>query len=237
MTDKEALELFLNYDLAHTDEIFDKFMTLPGAQRHEHVDVTYCVYVPGTRDDRVLLTAHADTVFGLEGRHRVKFDGERYTSLEEEDGIGADDRAGCAILWQLRESGHSLLITNGEERGCVGARAIRQHNPELYEELNCHSYMLEFDRRNAKDYKVYDIPVTREFKRFIEIETGFTEPDNLSSTDIRVLCWDICGANLSVGYNYEHTELAYLVLEEWQNTLNIARKLLAKPQRQFLLMP
>ncbi|MBQ7543954.1 MAG: hypothetical protein IJT02_03325 [Synergistaceae bacterium] len=235
MTDKETLEMFLSCDMSTPEEVFTKFLTLPGARRCEHIDYTCGVYVPGTRSDRVLLVAHADTVFGLRGRHRMKFEDGKYSSLEPGEGIGADDRAGCAILWQLRDSGHSLLITNDEEIGSVGADTISVRKPNLYEELNNHSYILEFDRRHGRDYKVYDIPVTDEFKRFIEEGTGYEEADRRSSTDIRTLCGSICGANLSVGYYCEHTEAEFLILKEWQNTLDIARKLLEPPQKRFPL--
>ena len=235
MTDKEALETFLRYDMSTPEEVFAKFLTLPNSRSFEHVDYTYCVYVPGSRKDRVLLVAHADTVFYVRGRHKIILEGGEYRSGETEDGIGADDRAGCAILWQLRETGHSLLITNDEEIGCAGSMTIQARNPELFAELNAHSYILQFDRRHAKDYKVYDIPVSEEFKHFIEANTGFTEPDKNSSTDIRVLCDSVCGANLSVGYYYEHNREEYLVYDEWLNTLNIARKLLAPTQKRFPL--
>ncbi|MBQ7216823.1 MAG: hypothetical protein IJS39_12670 [Synergistaceae bacterium] len=234
--DQKILEEFLSLGMSRPDEVFEKFMTLPNAQRHEYLGYTYCIYVPGKRPDRVLLTAHADTVFCLKGRHRMKCEVGKYTSLEPDDGIGADDRAGCAILWQLRDSGHSLLITNDEEIGCKGALMIFDRNQKLFDELNSHSYILEFDRRHAKDYKVYDLPVTEEFKRFIEENTGFTEADKRSSTDIRHLCEKVCGANLSVGYYYEHTPKEYLVYDEWLNTLNTARTFLAKSQPDFPML-
>ena len=212
-----------------------KFLTLPNAKRYEHVDYTYCVYVPGSRKDRVLLVAHADTVFYVRGQHKIILEDGVYRSGENDDGIGADDRAGCAILWQLRESGHSLLITNDEEIGCVGSLTLREKNPALFAELNTHSYMLQFDRRNATDYKVYDIPVTEEFHEFIRLGTGYTEAGRNSSTDIRHLCRDICGANLSVGYYGEHMGNEHLVFDEWQHTLDTARKLLAPAQKKYPL--
>ena len=233
MTDREILETFLNYDMSSAGEIFDKFMTLDNARYYEYDDYPDCVYVPGTRKDRVLLAAHADTVFCFRGRHKIIHEGDIYRSGEYDEGIGADDRAGCAILWALRDTGHSLLVTNGEEIDCIGANDIKDFHRELFDELNSHQYVLEFDRRGAKDYKFYDIPVTREFRQFIESNTGYVNPENFSSTDIRVLCEKICGANLSVGYYYEHTGAEHLKFSEWQNTLNTARKLLEQEQKRF----
>ena len=51
----------------------------------------------------------------------VVFEDGVYSSGDDLCGIGADDRAGCAMLWLLRDSGHSLLILDGEEHGQVGA--------------------------------------------------------------------------------------------------------------------
>ena len=242
MTERETLEIFLRCGLSSPDEVFEKFLSLDNAKSYETDGEIDCVYVPGTRGDRVLLIAHADTVFTTypdnEKPHEFFIDeGDIYRSLEEDDGIGADDRAGCAILWLLKDSGHSLLVTNNEEIGSVGAQNIRNHHKELFEELNNHQYMIEFDRRHAHDYKVYDIPVTEEFKRFIETNTGYTEADRRSSTDIRILCDKICGVNLSVGYYDEHTVWEALDFNEWKNTLDIARKILEPEQQKFLLKP
>ena len=236
-SDREVLEMFLSYDLSSPHEIFDKFMTLDDAQYYEYQDEPSCVYVPGRRTDRVLLAAHADTVFGFRGRHKIIHDEDEdiYISGEPDEGIGADDRAGCAILWLLRNSGHSLIITNGEEAGSIGSRDIRDFHKKIFDELNDHNYIIEFDRRDKSDYKVYDIPVTDEFKNFIEINTGYKEPEKFSSTDITVLCDKICGVNLSIGYYYEHTELEHLKFHEWQDTLNLARKMLEPEQRKYLL--
>ena len=235
MTDREVLEMFLNCELGYPDEVFDKFVELEDAQYYTHYDDPDCVYVPGKRKDRVLLVAHADTVFPVPGKHSVIFEDGFYRSGEMDYGIGADDRAGCAILWLLKDSGHSLLVTNDEEIGSLGAQNIRDIHKDLFSELNKHQYILEFDRRNASDYKVYNIPVTDSFKRFIEDSTGYTEADKFSSTDITSLCREICGANLSVGYHYEHQWKEILVFSEWLNTLNIARKFLAGEQRKFQL--
>ena len=228
--------MFLNCELGYPDEVFDKFVKLEGAKCYKHYDGTDAVYVPGKRKDRVLLVAHADTVFPVPGKHEVILDdGDIYRSGDMDYGLGADDRAGCAILWLLKNSGHSLLVTNNEEIGSLGAANIRDIHKELFEELNDHQYILEFDRRHAKDYKVYDIPVTDEFKSFIEDSTGYTEADKYSSTDITRLCGKICGVNLSVGYYREHEPEEYLVFSEWMNTLNVAREMLKGEQRKFPL--
>jgi hypothetical protein len=41
------------------------------------------------------------------------------------------------------------------------------------------------------------------------------------------LCRDICGVNLSVGYHREHSDQEYLVLDEWQRSLDLCRRWLS----------
>ena len=71
--------------------------------------------------------------------------------------------------------------------------------------------------------------------KFIEDNTGYKDAGIFSSTDITVLCEKICGVNLSVGYYYEHFTIERLNFNEWLNTLNIARKMLAPKQKKFPL--
>ena len=119
------------------DEVFEKFLILENAKSYETNGTIDCVYVPGTGSDRVLLVAHADTVFTIypdnEKQHEFFIDeGDIYRSLEDDAGFGADDRAGCAILWLHRVLGHSLLITNNEEIGSVSTQNIRDYHKELF---------------------------------------------------------------------------------------------------------
>ena len=81
-------------------------------------------------------------------------------------GIGADDRAGCAILWLLQNSGHNLLVLDGEESGCLGARFLMKDHPEIRAEIEKSRFCIEFDRHGKEDYKCYEIPVEDKFKRY-----------------------------------------------------------------------
>ena len=233
----EVLLGFLAKPLDSARTVLEEFAALAGARYYEEGRAYRHVYIPGTRPDRVLLVAHADTVW--DGQVKIKQTPVlRDGVIRGEDrtvGLGADDRAGCAILWLLRESGHSLLVLDGEEYGSVAAHHIEEELPELFAELNAHAYVVEVDRRQDRNYKVYDLPVTQEFRAFIEDATGYREADRRSSTDIRVLCRDICGVNLSIGYYNEHTEEEYLVVDEWYRTLTLLEAMLAPPQRKYLL--
>ncbi len=206
------------------------------------------VYIPGTREDRVVLVAHADTFWdwyylsrsdGPDTRlmkHEPYLDGDVVLQMgDEEWGLGADDRAGCAMLWLLKDSGHSLLITDGEEHGQRAAHYIRTDCPDIYRELNRHRYMIQLDRRGASDYKTYRIPVTGEFRRYVEEHTGYADAGYTSRTDIVRLCMDVAGVNLSIGYYNEHTPAEILRVNEWLHTYETVRKLLEQPQPPFPL--
>ena len=206
--------------------VLEKFAALPGAVRKSGGEEEGFVYIPGTREKGVLLVAHADTV--AEANQEVALE-EKAGVIRNTAGIlGADDRAGCAMLWLLRESGHGLLVTDGEENGCIGAHFLSDDCTDIFDEINGrYQFMVQIDRRNGRDYKCYDVG-TDAFRAYVESKTGFAEPDRSSSTDIRVLCKKICGVNLSCGYHNEHHEDEYIVTSEWLGTLALLRKWLAE---------
>ena len=235
------LEQFLRMPISGTDAIFKLFRTLPGAiEAHGEGKQGY-LFVPGTRADRCVLAAHADTFFdaawqdGAEFSNDIVFEDGVYRGTASDCSIGADDRCGCAMLWALRKSGHSLLLLDGEEHGQVGAHYLAEHDPELLALLQQHSFILQLDRRNASDYKTYALPVSSAFTDFIESATGFAAAGDKGRTDIIVLCTQVCGANLSVGYYDEHKPGEHVVYAEWLHTLDVVRRMIAKPLRRFPL--
>jgi hypothetical protein len=248
MNDKEILKNFLDYPLGTGEDILDRFASLKGAVRrvNEKNRLEQFVFIPGLRDNRVIMIAHADTYWdqkyydgpanyfdknskqGTIMEHQMVQTGNIVSSSNPGFGIGADDRAGCAILWLLRNFGHSLLITNGEEHGGQGSNWLMDYHGDIADEINNHhQFAIQFDRRNSRDFKCYTVG-TNEFCAYIEKETGYTEPDPFKYTDIVTLCRRITGVNLSIGYYNEHTEKEYLNISEWEQTLNIARKWLEK---------
>ena len=252
---RQTLMHFLSFRPHMTYPVLRQFADLPGAIAHFDGEKNNFVYVPGSRSDRVVLIAHADTVWdeyylkqlspfddpGLDEildhtAHAPETDGEFiYQKGTPDWGLGADDRAGCAMLWLLRNSGHSLLVTDGEEAGQIGARHLMDAYPALAEELNRHRHMLQLDRRGGTDYKTYNLPVTAEFCRFIEAQTGYADAGKTSRTDIITLCRKVCGANLSVGYYNEHTPQEVLCYPEWLHTLETVSRMLEGEQPQFPL--
>lgn len=246
-----VLERMLDMPISSPDKIFDLFRTLPGAiEAHGEGRQGY-LFVPGTRKDRCVLVAHADTVFDLAYDKTTAGDAsvDAQAPVEQtavfEDGcyhgtnpvcsIGADDRAGCAILWLMRASGHSLLLLDGEEHGQVGSHFLRESNPELFAQINAHTFMVQLDRQGASDYKTYQLPVPREFVAFVERETGYALSESSGRTDIQVLCESVSGVNLSVGFYDEHKPAERVCLAEWERTQQIVRAMLAKPLTRYPL--
>ena len=238
---KKVLEEFISMPIDSSNNVLEKFSLLPNAIYHNDGSKKNFVYIEGTREDKVLLVAHTDTVWDKyyeeldDCTQSIYEKNGVYYGTNPEFGIGADDRAGCAILWLLKDMGHSLLIVDGEEYGQIGSKHIKRNYPDIYDKINNHSYIIQFDRRNGKDYKVYNLPVSQEFIDFIENNTKYEDAGRFASTDIVVLCNEICGVNLSIGYYNEHHSDEHLVFDEWYNTLIIAYELLLKKQSKYPL--
>jgi hypothetical protein len=169
------------------------------------------LFCPGFNpvDERVLLVAHADTC--REHQHAIS---SRQLWKSEKDGkirryngvLGADDRAGCFAMWHLMELGHSVLITAGEEVGCVGASAAAAAIGE--DVLSQHQFAIEIDRRGGDDAVVYHETTCDEFEAYIREAIPGWLTGYGSMTDIATICPDaqICGVNLSAGFENEHTK-------------------------------
>lgn len=242
---QETAEEFLQIKEA---DVLNKFHNLPKAYSDGYGQNRF-VYIPGNRQDRVLLVAHADSVWGnLDIKLSIKDDiissankdleyeqtnQHNYTCKKKGIGIGADDRAGCAILWELRDLGHSLLITNGEESGCIAAKTLAEDTWWSKEFNETHNFAVEFDRKDEKDIVFYDIG-TKSFADEVKKETSF-KPEYGSSTDIKHICKRICGVNLSVGYTGPHFADEKLYINSWLNTLKVANDWLSKGTKKFEL--
>lgn len=243
LTEEEAiLDKFLNMKVSSSEEVFEAFRGLNGAIEHHGKGKEGFLYVPGSREDRCVIAAHADTFFDVEYQKKViqsklGFKDGVYFSETQECGIGADDRAGCAMLWLLRESGHSLLILDGEEHGQIGAHYMKENYPEIFNEINEHSFILQLDRRGKKDYKCYDLPVTEEFKKFVEKSTNYVLSQSSGKTDICTLCTKVCGVNLSVGYENEHKPNEILNYKDWLHTYQLVKAMLKKPLKKYAMKP
>jgi hypothetical protein len=241
---KNAEELVVTFMKMKEMDILRKFAALsPNSMFVETKPQCYSFcFVPGTRPDRALLVAHVDTVWN-DSKHispcrlpdsSLLVSENRYRGLTKKDqtpiiggfGIGADDRAGVAILWELRNLGHSLLLVNGEESGCLGSSYLmaKKKRARLMQQ---HQFAVEFDRKGKNDLVFYQVG-SLDFVRYCERSTGYKMAEG-SFTDICLICQEICGVNISVGYKNEHTSNELLSLNKWNNTLEVSRQWLSQP--------
>ena len=82
-------------------------------------------YIVAVGNTPVALVAHLDTVFKLPPQN-IFYDREKNVMWSPE-GLGADDRAGVfaivEIIRNYEDLNPTIILTTGEEKGCIGAEA------------------------------------------------------------------------------------------------------------------
>lgn len=222
---KARVKQFMTMDEGEIVEMFKEIpnsLTLPTP----HGDA---VYIKGNREDAVLLVSHTDTVWG-DSKIKLKQDGMVVSSSCDKVGIGADDRAGIAALWSLRDTGHSILIVPEEETGCKGSGYVAEHYNMFFSE----QFAIQFDRHGGKDLVFYDCD-NEDFENYLLDHYVKYSTAVGSFSDICTLCpaLGIAGVNISIGFKNEHTAKETLNLDEWHRTVTTTRKLLAKDCPEF----
>lgn len=179
-------------------------------------------YIVAIGDIPIALVAHLDTVFKYPVDN-LYYD-QRKGVLWSPEGLGADDRAGIFAIIQIIKSGlrPSIILTTDEECGGIGASALAGKPcpiPDL-------KYMIQLDRRGTNDCVFYNC-YNPNFVAYIE-DFGFCEKWG-TFTDISVLmpAWKICGVNLSVGYEDEHSVSETLSIVPLFNTIAKVKKMLS----------
>ncbi len=234
-----VLTEFLSCSLLDGSSILEQFAALPNAQYHKGTHpLERFVYVPGSRADRVLLIVHADTFWdrnyptdGVESA--PVYEDNLVVSASETVGIGADDRAGCALAWLLRDSGHSLLVLDGEEKGHWAAKYIVREHKALLKELNHHAYMLALDFPGSDRCHYHAIPNRKRFCKYVEERFEVKPVTRYFGADVSFLSRSACGVNLSVGYYKVHSAQEYLKLSEWYCVYEKLYHALSAVQPQF----
>ncbi|NCC99794.1 MAG: hypothetical protein EOL95_08880 [Bacteroidia bacterium] len=248
MDTKKTLLNFLKQPLDTADGIFEIFAAFPNAKIYKGNNPgERFLFIEGNRPDAATLVAHADTVFDVSGEHLLIEDGDIIRSGSDNCGIGADDRAGCAMLWLLKDFGHNILVCDYEESthkdaigNCTGSLYLMREHSEIAQIINDSSFVFEFDRRLAygskkEHYTCYNLPVSQDFRDFIESNTGFVDDDNTGYTDILELCRDVCGTNICVGYSNAHSYNEKISISAFQNTYKLMSTLLKSELRRFAL--
>lgn len=192
-------------------------------------------YVVAVGDVPIGLVAHLDTVF-KQPISNLFYD-TRKGVLFSSEGLGADDRAGVYAILQIVKSGlrPSIIFTTDEEIGGGGAAALIK-NPCPIPNLK---YLIELDRRGTNDCVFYDC-YNPTFTKYIE-SFGFVERYG-SFSDISILCpsWKVCGVNLSIGYEDEHTYSETLWINSMYDTIaKVCKMLRAKeiPTFEYAELP
>lgn len=162
----------------------------------------------------VVLVAHIDTVWADAPFKEVYHDKEEGV-IWSPNGLGADDRAGIAMIIQLIKSGLRpwVLLTRHEEGGAQSARYMADNiNFINFEGVK---YFIELDRRGYNEAVFYNCN-NKDFIDFIIKNYGF-KYKNGTYSDISYLmpAAKICGVNLSCGYYNEHSEAEMLKIKEF----------------------
>ena len=178
-------------------------------------------YLVAIGDIPIALVAHMDTVFKTPVSD-LYYD-QRKGVLWSPDGLGADDRAGVFAILKILQEGFrpSVIFTTDEEQSGLGASALAQIPcpiPNL-------KYMIELDRRGSNDCVFYDC-YCPEFVDYIE-SFGFCEKWG-SFSDISFLMgeWLVCGVNISVGYEDEHSIAETCNISALYDTIKKVKKML-----------
>lgn len=182
----------------------------------------------------VALVAHADTVF--KSPPKKFFYDTKENVMWSPDGLGADDRAGIFSIFNIvktTEYRPHIIITTGEESGCIGAAKLLGHYPKFPFPLN---FLIQLDRRGEKDSVYYDCG-NDIFEQYIN-QFGFVTEWG-SFTDISVLApvWKVAAVNFSVGYFDEHSIAERLYVDYLFNTIDKVKNILDNVQNNKRMIP
>lgn len=184
------------------------------------------MYIMATGNIPICLVAHLDTVFDetLFENKEIYYDSEK-SIMWSPHGLGTDDRAGVYAILQLIEKGYRphIIFTQGEERGCLGARALVHRFPKCpWKNLK---YILQLDRRGEKDCVFYEC-ANEEFEKYINSFDFTTEWGTFSDISEIAPIWKIAAVNLSVGYINEHSYSEMCNTAHLEMTINKVEKML-----------
>lgn len=239
----DILKKFISFPLYRTDDVFEIFREEKQWSFYydQNNSKRKFLYIEWKKNNKVLLAAHADTffdeVYGFE--KNIHSFSQEWNVLKTSSGYGlwSDDRAGCAILWLLKNTWHSLLITDWEEHWQKWTKYLKKNFQELFVNIQKkHQFIIQFDRRWNKWFKTYDV-WSADFIAYIKKQTLYRPIKDSWITDIWVLCQDICWVNLSIWYYNEHTNQEKIHIDEWLHTYEIAKKILSQDTLPRFVLP
>lgn len=184
----------------------------------------------------VMLMAHMDTV-----HHDnctivcTSPDGKYWMSPQ---GIGGDDRCGIFAIMKIIETHNcSVLFTEDEEIGCVGAKKYTdfvEKNPDKTEYVPKNlNYIIEIDRKNADDAVFYSCD-NPDFEKFVTEDTGFkTAHGSCSDISYVAPALGVAAVNFSSGYYNPHQISEYINLAELNENIRRIKAIIDKPSEKF----
>ncbi len=230
MMHRNQVKLLKEMMQADQFEIADRFANLPRACRlpvaAESREMIWAdmIWIPPIKDKFVVLLAHSDTIWN-DALVDLFFHDGRLLTNSLLTGTGADCRAGCAALWALRSTGHAILLTTGEESGCVGVSQMKSQYPEIIAAMSKAIALVEFDRRGKSEVVSYSHCTEDDLRIDMANDLGFTAGYG-SFTDVVELesLTEVQGVNLAVGFYNEHTNEETLVVDDWWHTVSLVKK-------------
>lgn len=211
--------------LQESEESLLNFLNRTLSLKYEKAPIRTSSYIFVQGDIPVMLVAHLDTVFNHEPLE-LFYDTSRNV-LYSPFGAGFDDRAGVFAIMKilLKSYRPSILFTRGEEMGGIGARNFANDVLKMREKPRA-NILIELDRRGKDDAVFYQC-ANQDFKNFIT-SFGFIEKQG-SYSDISFLmpALNLCGVNLSVGYENEHTSAEILRVSHLNETINKVKTILS----------
>ena len=159
------------------------------------------MYIIAEGDNPVCLCAHMDTVYPT-APNILYYDSDE-TVFWSPQGLGADDRAGIYIILSLIKRGFrpSIVFTDLEECGCIGAKALVADYPQCIFK-DCRA-IIELDRRGSYDAVYYECD-NKDFEKLITSYGFLTNYGTFSDISVLAPIWGIAAVNLSIGYYNEH---------------------------------
>ena len=184
----------------------------------------------------VLLSAHMDTVRGVLADRKILTSNDGDTITSNKGALGADDRAGIAIILQVLRNVKNLsfqgtlkiAFSREEEIGCIGAGQI---DPKWYSDVDL---AIVVDRKGNRDI------VTGCYSAFCSDAVGnfFEGASEMQGMNWKAVQGGISDAtvfseqgihsvNLSAGYRHEHTDKEYVVFSDMMDTVKLILQALA----------
>lgn len=180
-------------------------------------------YIVAIGEIPIALVAHMDTVFKTPVSN-LYYDRQKNV-LWSPEGLGADDRAGVFAILKILQAGYrpSVIFTTDEEKGGLGANELGK-TPCPIPNLK---YLIELDRRGINDCVFYDC-YCPQFIQYVESFGFFERYGSFSDISFLMEEWDICGVNLSIGYEDEHSYSETLHVDPMFDTIRKVIKMISE---------